>query len=192
MQSSPAFLKPDDRDLIRQAAAGQEQAFAALMGRYVPRIFAFAFRLCGQRQDAEDLVQDTFLSALRSLSQYKGKAAFSTWLYTIAAHRCQRMRRLKSGEPRRKASLEAMAEAGQAMPATPQQDILDHLGSQQARQRLLNEIPLLPPEFKKVLVLRDLEGQDTAATAKILGMSQAAVKSRLHRARMELKRRLVP
>jgi RNA polymerase sigma-70 factor (ECF subfamily) len=192
MKVANALAETEDRELIRKVAEGQEQAFAELMGRYAPRIFGFAFRLCGQRQDAEDLVQDTFMSALRSISQFQGKSSFSTWLYTIAAHRCQRMRRLKSGEPKRKASLEAMAEAGQAMPAHHQQDILEHLGSQQARQRLLDEIPKLPQEFKKVLVLRDLEGQDTAATAKILGITQAAVKSRLHRARMELKRRLVP
>jgi RNA polymerase sigma-70 factor (ECF subfamily) len=192
MKVANALAETEDRELIRKVAEGQEQAFAELMGRYAPRIFGFAFRLCGQRQDAEDLVQDTFMSALRSISQFQGKSSFSTWLYTIAAHRCQRMRRLKSGEPKRKASLEAMAEAGQALPASQQQDILEHLGSQQARQRLLAEIPKLPQEFKKVLVLRDLEGQDTAATAKILGITQAAVKSRLHRARMELKRRLVP
>jgi len=192
MKAAISGAEGDDAELIRRVAGGEEQAFAELMARYAPRIFGFAFRLCGQRQDAEDLVQDTFLSALRSLSQFQGRASFSTWLYTIAAHRCQRMRRLKSGEPKHKASLEAMAEAGQALPAHHQLDILEHLGSQQARQRLLSEIPKLPIEFKKVLVLRDLEGQDTASTAKILGISQAAVKSRLHRARMELKRRLVP
>jgi RNA polymerase sigma-70 factor (ECF subfamily) len=147
--------------------------------------------LCGRRHDAEDLVQDVFLAALNSLDKYRGEAPLLTWLFTIAAHRCQRMRRTRSGEPGNKASLDDL-QAARLEPRAKEPDALHALETREAHERLSEAIAHLAPEFKKVLVLRDLEEQDAATTAKILEISVAAVKSRLHRARLELKRRMLP
>jgi RNA polymerase sigma-70 factor (ECF subfamily) len=181
----------EDRTLAARILKGDEDAFEEMVKIYGPRIFSFGFRLCGRRHDAEDLVQDVFLSALKSLDRYRGEAPLLSWLFTIGAHRCQRMRRTRSGEPRIKASLEQLREIRQD-PASTGPDALHVLESKDAHERMARAIAQLPPDLKKVLVLRDLEEQDTSGAAKILGISRAAVKSRLHRARLELKRRILP
>jgi RNA polymerase sigma-70 factor, ECF subfamily len=179
-----------DRELAARILKGEEKAFEEMVNKYGPRIFSFGFSLCGRRHDAEDLAQDVFLAALNSLNKYRGEAPLLSWLFTIGAHRCQRMRRTKSGEPRLKASLEQMREFQQD-PAGRGPDALRLLETKEAHERLANNIARLEPDLKKVLVLRDLEEQDAPSVAKILGISQSAVKTRLHRARLELKRRML-
>jgi RNA polymerase sigma-70 factor (ECF subfamily) len=182
--------KKQDLALVEKVLSGDEAAAELFLKRYEARIFSFAYRLCGQRQDAEDLTQDTFASAFKHLKGFRAQAPLISWLFRIAAHRCQRMRRLKSGQPRRLVALDAPAVEGGPLPQHPadtRPGAEELLMRGEQKRWLEKAITLLRPEFKLVLVLRDIEGLSNEAVAETLGLSVAAVKSRLHRARMQLK-----
>lgn len=168
--------------------------FDKLYREHVDRIFRFAQRLCGQVDDAKDLVQDTFLNAYRGLKDFRGDAAVTTWLYTIASHACIRMRRKRKGEPERELSLEEFIPTSEGefrlqVPAaglSPQQA----LENKQLRRALDQAIQKLPKKYRLVLVLRDMEGLTAKEVGSIMGLNERAVKSRLHRARLFVRREL--
>ncbi|MFM8552967.1 MAG: RNA polymerase sigma factor [Nitrospiraceae bacterium] len=170
------------------------EAFDRLYRDHVDRIFRFAQRLCGQAEDAKDLVQDTFLNAYRGLDQFRGEAKLSTWLYTIASRACLRMRRKRMGEPERELSLDEfiptsdgefrlqVAWAG----LTPE----EALANKELRGALDHAIQQLPKKYRLVLVLRDMEGLSAKDVGSIMGLNERAVKSRLHRARLFVRKEL--
>jgi RNA polymerase sigma-70 factor (ECF subfamily) len=168
--------------------------FDRLYREHVDRIFRFAQRLCGQTDDAKDLVQDTFLNAYRGLKDFRGEASFTTWLYTIAARACTRMRRRRKGEPERELSLEEFIPTSEgefrlqiaAKGLSPQQA----LENKQLRRALQQAIGKLPKKYRLVLVLRDMEGLTAKEVGSIMGLNERAVKSRLHRARLFVRREL--
>jgi RNA polymerase sigma-70 factor (ECF subfamily) len=184
----------DDKILVERVLAGDDGAIEAFLRRFEPRIFSFAYRLCGQRQDAEDLTQDTFVAALKGLKGFRWQASLSSWLYRIAVHRCQRIRRLRSGQPRSLLRLDAPLREGQAPldPADPAPSAHEHLERQELRAKVQAAIRLLDKPYRLVIVLRDVEGLSNEEAAKALGLSVAAVKSRLHRARQMLKALVQP
>jgi RNA polymerase sigma-70 factor (ECF subfamily) len=168
--------------------------FDRLYREHVDRIFRFAQRLCGQTDDAKDLVQDTFLNAYRGLKDFRGEASLATWLYAIAARACIRMRRRRKGEPERELSLEEFIPTSEGefrlqIPAqglSPQQA----LENKQLRRALQQAIGQLPKKYRLVLVLRDMEGLTAREVGSIMGLNERAVKSRLHRARLFVRREL--
>jgi RNA polymerase sigma-70 factor (ECF subfamily) len=168
--------------------------FDQLYREHADRIFRFAQRLCGQEDDAKDLVQDTFLNAYRGLHDFRGEASVTTWLYTIAANACTRMRRKRKGEPQRELSLEEFIPTSegefrlqiQANGLSPQQA----LENKQLRRALQQAIQKLPRKYRLVLVLRDMEGLTAKEVGSIMRLNERAVKSRLHRARLFVRREL--
>jgi RNA polymerase sigma-70 factor (ECF subfamily) len=180
----------------RSGGSGTSDAayFDKLYREHVDRIFRFAQRLCGQVDDAKDLVQDTFLNAYRGLKDFRGDASVTTWLYTIAAHACIRMRRKRKGEPERELSLEEFIPTSEGefrlqIPAgglSPQQA----LENKQLRRALQQAIQKLPKKYRLVLILRDMEGLTAKEVGSIMGLNERAVKSRLHRARLFVRREL--
>jgi RNA polymerase sigma-70 factor (ECF subfamily) len=181
----------DDRSLASAAASGDERAFEELLRRYERRIFALGLRMCGQRQDAEEMVQDTFLAALQALPRFRFDAPFLNWLFRIAARRCGRMRRPRSGQPLRIESLEARREAFLPDPADQGPGALERLLRKEGKELMARSIRRLPKGLRLTLVLRDLEGLDTEETAAVLGVSPGLVKTRLHRARLGLRKILL-
>jgi RNA polymerase sigma-70 factor (ECF subfamily) len=169
-------------------------AFDRLYRENADRIYRFAQRLCGQDEDAQDLVQDTFLNAYRGLPQFRGEAQVSTWLYTIASRVCIRMRRRRKGQPERELSLEEFIPTSEGelhlqIPTeglTPEQA----LENKQLRRALTQAIQKLAPKYRLVLVLRDMEGLSAKEVGAIMGLNERAVKSRLHRARLFVRREL--
>ncbi len=163
-------------------------AFDRLYRDHVDRMYRFAQRLCGSPEDAKDLVQETFLSAYRNLKNFRGESSVSTWLYTIAAHACQRMRRKRKGEPDYKLSLDALIPTSDGdMPMQVAGGDLspeERLQFKELRRSLHSAVHKLPKKYRMVLVLRDMEGLSAKEVGAVMGLTERAVKSRLHRARL--------
>jgi RNA polymerase sigma-70 factor (ECF subfamily) len=160
-------------------------AFEQLVAEYQDRVYGIALRITGSAADAEDVMQDAFLDAFRAWPTFRGEAAATTWLYRIAVNAA--LRRLRSQHP-----VEYLAE-----PDEPEAEIADWSGDvaqaalqHEVHQRLEDGITRLAPELRVALILRDVEGLSTSETATALDISEAAVKSRLHRARLVLRRYL--
>jgi len=158
------------------------------------RMYRFAQRLCGEAEDARDLVQETFLNAYRGLPDFRGEAQLSTWLYRIASRVCLAMRRRRKGEPERELSLEEFiptsdGELRLQIPAdglSPEQA----LENKQLRRALRQAIQKLPAKYRIVLVLCDMEELSAKEVGAVVGLNERAVKSRLHRARLFVRREL--
>jgi RNA polymerase sigma-70 factor (ECF subfamily) len=174
----------DPPDLADRLRAGDPAAFEDLVRRYQHRVFAVALRMLGSRADAEDLAQDVFVRVHRSVGGFRGDAKLSTWLYAITARLC--LTRLGAAE--RKAPrasdevLERLADEGPDPTAAAER--------RQLELALHEAIARLPEDRRLLVVLRDLEGLAYEEIAEALGMEVGTVKSRLHRARLELKDRL--
>jgi len=184
---------PDAESLLVEAARGGDiAAFEALVRRYDRNVFRIAQHITQNREDAEDVVQDAFLKAYQNLGQFQGQSKFYTWLVRIAVN--EALMRLRRRRPERMVSIdEDLKTEEDSMP----REIADWSPNpeQQYTQAELKEIlgktiQGLPPSFRTVFVLRDVEGLSTEETAAALELSVPAVKSRLLRARLQLRERL--
>ncbi|MEC4686976.1 MAG: RNA polymerase sigma factor [Nitrospirota bacterium] len=180
------------------AGTGKDGSSAATFDRlyrdHVDRIYRFAQRLCGHNDDAKDLVQDTFLNAYRGIKRFRGEAQVSTWLYTIATRACIRMRRRRRGEPERELSLDEFIPTSKGefhlqipIEGLTPEEALEH---KELRRMLQQAIQKLPKKYRLVLVLRDMEGLTAKQVSSVMRLNERAVKSRLHRARLFVRREL--
>ena len=159
-------------------------AFEQLVEEYGDRVYGIALRITGSPSDAEDAMQDAFLSAFKGWDDFRGDASPTTWLYRIAVNAAlQRVRRRPDDE-----LVERDEEAAQIVDWTG--DAALAAVRAELHGQLEQAIALLPPELQVPLVLRDIEGLSTAETAAVMELTEAAVKSRLHRARAVLRRHL--
>ncbi len=196
MMSSTAH--PDDEHtLIEASRAGDPGAIEELVRTHQTRVYNFAMRMCRNVEDAKDILQETFLGMLRSIKDFREESRFTTWLYRIASNACLKKRRrgVHDPTPEQELSLDELMPRPHADGAKP--EIADW--SQDAERALLRgelsgkmeaAIDKLPRDFKIVLVLRDVEGFSAEETADMLKLSVPAVKSRLHRARVFVRREL--
>ena len=179
-----------------RSASSQEpgKTFDALYRDHVDLMYRYASRLCGETEAAKDLVQETFLNAYRGFQNFRGDAQISTWLYTIASRICLRMRRRRKGAPERELSLDEFIPTsdGEFRLQVPVEGLNpeDALQNKQLREALDAAIGKLPKKYKMVLVLRDMEGLSAKEVGAIMGLNERAVKSRLHRARLFVRREL--
>jgi RNA polymerase sigma-70 factor, ECF subfamily len=164
-----------DPHLVTRAKAGRLDAFEELVRRHRDRVFRIAVRMLGDENDAEDATQDAFVLAWRRLPEFRADSQFSTWLHRIVTNRCLDMLRARRPTTTLPESREA--------PASRPDRIVEGVW-QVADLKLA--IGRLTPEQRAPLVLRDLEGRTYEEIAEILEISVSAVKSRLHRARLEL------
>jgi RNA polymerase sigma-70 factor (ECF subfamily) len=187
--------KASDQSLIQAAKKGDQKAFAALIRRYEETVYKFSFKVCRDREKAEETLQDTFVNVFRKLNTFDGRSKFSTWLYTIVSNNClmkRRRRKLHALEESLEVFDDPPDSRNRQQPAgwekTPAEVLLD-----KELQTLLNQaIVKLPVEYRLVFVLRDVEGRSTQETASILNISEEATKSRLRRARAFLRDQLDP
>ena len=172
----------DDRALLARAEAGDVDAFAEIVRRYERRIRAVLFRLLDDPRDVEEAAQDCFVQAWRNLDRFRGDSAVFTWLYRIAVNealgRLRRKRLPTTG-------LEG-AEVVQPAAEEPQHAV----ESGELEQFLAGRIRALEPEYRAPLVLRDVVGLSNQEVADVLELSLAAAKSRIHRARMQIRAEL--
>lgn len=192
----PSSTDPSDDELVRRAQAGDLAAFEALTGRHEQRIYSLALRMLRQEQDAEDVTQQTFLSALEHLDGFRGEASFSTWLLRIATHAALKIIRKRQGLGM--VSLEAATEEQDGYDAVPHPEYIadwtqspEQLVHQNEIQRLLDEaLARLDEKHRLVFLLRDVEGLSVKETAEALDLGEANVKVRLLRARLQLREQL--
>ena len=179
-----------DQALIEAAQGGDGEALEALLKQYQPRIFRFGMKMCRDPEDAQDVLQETLFAAARTLHGFRGAASLSTWLYTIARSFCIKRRR-RSVFAREEVSLESRASRGRAAP-DPAPDPERSLADREVAGALESAIGALEPGYREVMLLRDVEGLSAAEVAEVTGISVAAVKSRLHRARITVRDRIAP
>jgi RNA polymerase sigma-70 factor (ECF subfamily) len=182
----------DELALVQRAKAGDVGAFEELVRRYDRNVFRIAQHITQNREDAEDVVQDAFLKAYNNLAQFQGQSKFYTWLVRIAVN--EALMKLRRRRPERTVSLdEEVKTEDDSVPRevadwspNPEQQYTQA----ELRDILDRTIHGLPATFRTVFVLRDVEGLSTEETAEALDLSVPAVKSRLLRARLQLRERL--
>jgi RNA polymerase sigma-70 factor (ECF subfamily) len=184
-------VSDDDRQLIAECLGGRREAFGGLVSRYQSRLYNAALRLVDTPEDAADVVQDAFLNAFQSLRTFKGDAEFFTWLYRIAFNTAVSLKRKK----RAVVSLDALGGVDRGL---ERDDPSDYIRPGAALERTEEETLLhvalgrLSGEHRDVLVLKDIEGLKYEEIASLLGVPVGTVRSRLHRARLELRDLLEP
>lgn len=193
MSFSPAFFisLDNEMDLIAKILNGDTQLFCELVHRYEQRVYRVALRVLPNPADAEEIVQETFISAYRNLHRFRGDAKFNTWLTAITLNHARG--RLRS----RRSHIVFSIDGGDEYEVSePMQIVAKELSPLELAERaeirtvLLESLNVLAPGYRAVVLLRDLEGLSTANTAKSLGISIAATKARLYRARRLLRKEL--
>jgi len=193
IQPNADQLEPHpDVALVTQALTGDVLAFDTLVRKYERQIFRIAQHITQNREDAEDVMQDAFLKAFEKLDQFQGNSKFYTWLVRIAVNESlMRLRKRRTGK------LVSIDEEIETEEGSVPRDLADwapdpeqNYSQSELAEILRKTIQGLPQGFRIVFVLRDVEGLSTEETAETLGLSIPAVKSRLLRARLQLRERL--
>lgn len=189
--STNSSLPTDEIALLEAAKHGDRRALEALLALEAPRIYRFGRKMCGQPEDAEDVLQETLIAVARGIQDFRGGSSVSTWLYTIARSFCIKKRRRSKFAPEHEHSLDDSPTEARSLPDAkpdPEQSAVTHeLGD--ALGRAIEE---LDPASREVLVLRDAEGLSAKEVADVMGITVDAVKSRLHRARSQVRARMAP
>ena len=170
----------DDLALANRARTGEVEAFEALYRRHSPAVFGLALRMLHNRTDAEDMVQEIFLSAYRKLDRYEGRSAFSTWLYRLGMNRClDQLRSRSAKEQSRNESLDASLPGPRRVGGSKGLELERAIGQ-------------LSPSARAAFLLHDVEGYGHREIGEMLGIAVGTSKSLVHRARMQLRERLRP
>jgi RNA polymerase sigma-70 factor (ECF subfamily) len=193
--SGPDVAKSEYAALVRAASTGDRAAMERLLMRAQEVAFRFSLLACGHAEDAEDVMQDALLKTYQHVNRIADPDAFRTWLYTTVRNACLMKRRRRAGEPARFESIE------QGSPAAGAEDVPIDVAdrARRADQRMIDDwadarlrhaLRKLPPAYRIIILLREMEGLPTKEVAAITGYSEANVKQRLRRARLMLRREL--
>ncbi len=190
------LIKQDDATLVTLAKNGNVSAFEKLIKRYEDSIFSLAYRILQDKEEAYDVLQETALSAFKNLKKFKGKSAFSTWIYKIALnYALMHKRKQKSLEKKMtvistdddQKIYDTVDTDKFAEIQTLEDNPLKTLEEQELINILNDSLNKLPEKYRTVFILKELEGKSIEEIAKILNLSPAAIKTRLHRGRIFLK-----
>jgi RNA polymerase sigma-70 factor (ECF subfamily) len=181
------IVSADDHHLIAACLRGDTSAFGVLVRRYQDRLYNTVYRLVDNAEDAQDVVQDAFFSAYQSLESFKGDSLFFTWLYRIAINTAisfkrknRVMVRLESPRNGENGAMEPSDTSDENQPGYS-------LEQQEQGQRIHQALKRLSAEHRAVLIMKDMEGEKYENMAEILGVPVGTIRSRLHRARLELR-----
>jgi RNA polymerase sigma-70 factor (ECF subfamily) len=184
-----------DAALVEALRRGEPRAMEQLVESYADRVYRLTLRITGSREDAEEATQDALWAAGRKIDTFKGDSAFGSWVYRIAANAAYmklRTRKARAAEIAIEEVLPALDDGG--LHFEPMDDwsprVDDHALNGELRQLLDAAIDELPPDYRTALVLHDVEGMSNPDVAEALGISLPAVKSRIHRSRLFLRKRL--
>ena len=185
-------MASSDWELVQRARAGDRDAFRELVERYQRKIAALALGMLRSREDALDIVQETFTKAYQSLDRFKGDAAFYTWVYRIAYNLCVDHQRWVAKQPQLSLDTEEPGPTSSvAIPDRPRPDQpFDRARDAEIARRVREAIRDLTPDHRAVILLRELEGLSYAEISQVLECPKGTVMSRLHYARRQLQRRL--
>jgi len=182
----------EEHQLVAAAKTGDRKALEALVKQHEARVYRFGRHMCRDTHDAEEVLQETFLAMTRSLADYRGAASLSTWLYSIARSFCIKKRRRSKFAPEYIESLNGEADAAPLAVADPGRAPDEAVAAAQLKATLDRAIATLRPMYREVLVLRDVEGLTAPEVSESLGITVQAVKSRLHRAREQVRELVMP
>jgi RNA polymerase sigma-70 factor (ECF subfamily) len=197
-RSQPASppVEVSDEILVERARGKDESAFEELVGRYEDKLYRLAMRFVRNETDAQEILQDAFLSAWRNLPSFEGRAQFGSWMYRVTVNAALMLLRTRNRHPEVTVDdvdpavlNDAVSESGQMMRASADwsQRPDEQLQSEEVRKHIQTSVDALPDGLRTVFLLRDVEELSTEDTAEMLGLSVPAVKTRLHRARMALR-----
>lgn len=188
-------MTDSDASLLARARAGESEAFRVLVERYAPRVFNVILRMAGDGVVAEDLLQDSLLKAYRSLPGFRGESSFHTWLHRIAVNLTLNWLRRTRGRIR----FESLDEPVRVGEDSVRRDVPDWTGNPEQRAAagetmavVERAVAELGDANRVVFTLREMEGMDFAAIAELLECTEEAVRTRLHRAKKQLRARLRP
>jgi len=192
-----ATLPSEDEALVEQVREGDPAAFGQLVRRYQDRVINTCWRICGNAEDAEDLAQEAFLHALQAIGSFERESRFYTWLFRIAVnvsitHARKQAKSVALSLHDRDGQYHGDHQAAKLVGriSTEADPPPAKLSAQETQRRLLEGLARLDDDHRTVVVLRDIEGMDYQQIADVLKVPKGTVKSRLHRARMELRERL--
>ncbi len=191
--------KLQERRLVRRLRRGDQRAFATIVRTYQQRVFNIVFRFLGNREEAEDVAQDVFVTVYQNAQNFRGDSKFSTWLYRVTVNHCKnRLKYLKRrgrhmGRPLDEVAEHLMAQgSGETQPAfhaaIPRPDELAQ--GRQLEALILREMGKMDEDHRLLVVLRDIQGMSYQEMADVTGLNVGTIKSRLHRARLALKEAL--
>ena len=177
----------EDNFLIKQAIRGDAYAFEQLMRRHESRMYSVAIRMCGNREDAQDCVQDAMLRIYRALDRFKGQSSFSTWVYRITMNTC--LDELRRRKVRASTSLDTLLESGWS--PTDETDTPEHHAIDAERRKALSgAIQSLPEDMRSAIVLREMQGLSYEEISDVLSVNVGTIKSRISRGREKLREKL--
>jgi len=184
-----------ERLLIRRLRERDERAFREMVDEYRERVYGLTFRMLGNQEEAEDVAQEVFITVFKSIDSFRGDSKLSTWLYRITANHCKnRIKYLARRHDRKKAEFDEEVERGQAAGAVSAPVVHrrpdEELQGAQLQVMLQEAIEALDEEQRLLVVLRDIEELSYEEICEITGLALGTVKSRIHRARMTLRKKL--
>ena len=183
--------KKTDQELIADFQRGEQRSVEELISRYSNKVFSLASRLTRNAEDAEEVLQDVFITVHRKIGGFEGKSSFSSWLYRVTVNAAfMKLRKRKQDQT---VPLEEIIQQAQVVQSlkSPEHAYVDSLSIRnQMLEALEVAIRKLPDDYRPVFILRDVDGLTSREVSKILDLTVPAVKSRLHRSRLMLRRRL--
>ena len=190
----------DEADLLEGLRRSDRMACTCLLKRFAPRLYRLALQISGNPDDAEDIIQESFIQACNHLDRFEGRSGLSTWLHRIVLNAALMQLRKRGPvshlppewEESRPTQASSQRAGGRGPGDTSGDRVLLHVLSQELREHIDRAILLLPDALRAAIVLRDIEGLSTSEAAQALGITESAVKVRLHRARLALRRSLTP
>jgi len=178
------IMESREEKLISRAAAGDGAAFSELMTMHEKRMYAVALRMCANREDAQDCLQDAMLRVYRSIGGFKGQSSFSTWVYRITMNTC--LDELRRRKTRNASSLDTMLEGGWS-PTDGENGPEKQAVASEQRRVLNSAIADLPEDMRSAIVLRDVQGFSYEEIAEMLEVNIGTIKSRISRGREKLR-----
>lgn len=177
-----------DLELVSKMRKGDVEAFSEIVSRYTQKVHNLAFRISRNEEDTEEIVQDVFITVFNKIDKFEGKAAFSSWLYRITANTA--FMKLRKRKQHLSMSFEEAVESGSENFLMQSTEVPFPGSRHEIREALEKALNHLPPEYRAIFVLRDVDGLSNQDVSGILGITVPAVKSRLHRSRLMLRKRL--
>ena len=180
----------DEKHILARARRGELPAFEELVRRHEKRVYAVALRSSGSPEDAEDITQEVFLRAWRSIEEFRGDSGFSTWLFRITMNLCVDHARHKHAQPQTQPLVMGEEESERPLPDTaPTPE--EHLDNSELGRELAAALDEVSEEHRRIVLLRDVSGMSYTEIAEVLEISEGTVKSRLSRARIALRKVLL-
>jgi RNA polymerase sigma-70 factor, ECF subfamily len=180
-------LELSDTQIIERTLGGEPEAFNVLVRRWERQIYGLTLRMLGRDEEAKDATQETFLSAYRNLSKFRGEAKFSSWIYRIALNICNTKLRSR---PRAVISIEEEREETGFEIAADTEDLSNNIQQEQVARHVRRALQGLPAEMRQVIIMKEYEGLKFSEIADILGIPISTVKTRMYTGLSELRKRL--